>query len=192
MEQVIKFLDGIFPLSPALLDRLSTVLLKKEIPRRYFLLKAGHVCQNVYFIESGLLRCFYEKSNHEICSWFMREGDVIVSVESFFDQKPSYESIQALEDTTVYYISFQELEYIYRNHIEFNYIGRVLVQHYYKLSEQRLYSMRLQTAYERYRFLVQHFPEIVHRVSTTDVASYLGVTRETLSRLKKTSLKKNT
>jgi len=124
------------------------------------------------------------KGDIEVCSWFMSEGDIIVSVESFFEQQKSYESIQALEDMVVYYISYQELEHIYRHYTEFNFIGRMLLQKYYKLSEQRLYSMRMQTAVQRYQFLLEHFPEIIKRVSTTDIASYLGITRETLSRIK--------
>jgi hypothetical protein len=77
----------------------------------------------------------------EVSSWFMKEGDVIVSVESFFKQKPSYESIQALEETTVHYISYDELQFIYKNFLEFNFVARVLAEHYYTLSEQRLYSI---------------------------------------------------
>lgn len=185
MEMVLEYLNAIYPLSKELTAHLRSILKQKECEKKEMLLRAGRVCTNICFIEKGLLRCFYLKDDTEVSSWFMREGDVIISVESFFDQKPSYESIQALEDTVVWYISCQELEFVYKHFMEFNYVGRVLVQNYYKLSEQRLYSMRLQSATERYRFLLHHFPEIIQRVSTADIASYLGVTRETLSRIKK-------
>lgn len=185
MEQLLNFLSSVYPLSEALKDYLVTHLRQRFILRKEFLLKAGHICKHIYFIESGLLRCFYNKDDTDVSSWFMKEGDVIISVESFFDQKPSYESIQALEDTLVHYISFQELEHIYHHFLEFNFVGRILVQNYYKLSEQRLFSMRLQTAVERYHFLLENFPELVRRVPTGDIASYLGVSRETLSRIKK-------
>ena len=185
MNQLLNYLSAIYPLSEELRVYLQAHIKQRAIAKKELLLKAGHICRNICFIEKGLLRCFYLKEGTEVSSWFMREGDVIISVESFFDQKPSYEAIQALEHTVVWYISFQELEFIYKNFMEFNYVGRVLVQHYYKLSEQRLYSMRLQTATERYHFLLQHFPEIIQRVSTADIASYLGITRETLSRIKK-------
>lgn len=185
MDQLLNYLSGIHPLSEEVKVYLQAHIKQRVIAKKEQLLKAGRICRNIYFIEKGLLRCFYLKEGMEVSSWFMREGDVIISVESFFDQKPSYETIQALEDTVVWYVSFQELEFMYKNFMEFNYVGRVLVQHYYKLSEQRLYSMRLQTATERYHFLLQNFPEIIQRVSTADIASYLGVTRETLSRIKK-------
>jgi len=185
MEKLLSYLNSIFSMSPCLRGHLTNTLKSKAFARKDYLLKAGHVCRNIYFIEKGLCRCFYMKNNIEVCSWFMHEGDVIVSVESFFDQASSYESIQALEDTVVHYISFQDLEFMYRNFIEFNFMGRVLLQKYYKMSEQRLHSMRMQSAAERYQYLLQHYPEIVLRVPAGDIASYLGITKETLSRIKK-------
>ena len=189
MVELLHFLESIHPMSDSLKQHLAVTLKEKHLAKKDYLLKAGHVSRNICFIAKGLLRCFYIKDDLEVCSWFMKEGDVIVSVESFFQQKPSYESIQALEDCLVYYITYDELQYTYRHYSEFNFIGRVMLEKYYVLSEQRLYSMRMQTAVERYHHLLQHFPELVQRVSTTDIASYLGVRRETLSRKKKDSKK---
>src|SRR5690242_10272352 len=110
MEKLLAFLQSIHPLSEELLQYLSQHLKVKHLTKRDYLLKAGHINRSICFIEKGLLRCFYHKGNLEICSWFMKEGDVIVSIESFFQQKPSYESIQALEDCTLYYIEFDELQ----------------------------------------------------------------------------------
>lgn len=154
------------------------------------LLKAGHICRNIYFIDQGLLRCFYMQNGQEVCSWFMKEGDVIISVESFFDQRESYESIQALEDTALRYISFTELQHVYRNFPEFNYIGRELVQRYYKLSEQRLHSLRMLRAAERYEILRNFHPELVLRVEQKYLASYLGITEQYLSMLKAAEFKR--
>jgi len=184
METLFYLLNSIYPLSDPLKEFLALNLQARQIRRKEILLKAGHICRNIYFIESGLLRCYYMQESHEVCSWFMKEGDVIASVESFFDQKESYESIQALENTTLYYISFEKLDYIYRNFLEFNYVGRVLVQKYYKLSEQRLYSLRMQRGLERFEYLKQNFPELILRVEQKYLASYLGITEQYLSMLK--------
>ena len=184
METLFYLLNSIYPLSEALKEYLALNLETKEIRKKDILLKAGHVCRNIYFIESGLLRCYYIHREHEICSWFMKEGDVIASVESFFNQKESYESIQALEDSTLHYISFQKLEHIYRTYPEFNYVGRELVQKYYKLSEQRLYSLRMQRGLERFEYLKENHPELVQRVEQKYLASYLGITEQYLSMLK--------
>lgn len=184
MNELLWFLESVYPMTDELKEHLGTILKQKELPRKSYLLKAGHVSRNICFIGKGLLRCFYIKDDHEVSSWFMKEGDVIVSVESFFAQKESYESIQALEDTILFYITYDELQFIYRHFPEFNFIGRVLVEKYYVLSEQRLYSLRMQRSQERYDYLFKHFPELIQRVPAKFLASYLGITEVTMSKIK--------
>jgi len=184
LETLVAYLDSIFPLSEGCRETLTTHLRHKEVPKKELLLRAGHICQNIYFIEKGLLRCYYFKNEAEISSWFMLEGDVVVSVESFFYQKVSYESIQALEDSSLYYISYKELQDIYRRFPEFNYVARVMTEKYYCLSEQRLYSIRMMRASERYEYMIQHHPMLLSRVPAKYVASYLGITPEMFSKIK--------
>jgi len=114
----------------------------------------------------------------------MKEADVIISVESFFQQKESYESIQALDDCILYYITYDELQFIYRNFPEFNIVGRVITERYYTLSEQRLHAMRMQKANDRYAYLMQHHADLILRVPSKYLASYLGITEVTLSNIK--------
>jgi len=76
------------------------------------------------------------------------------------------------------------LQSIYKKYLEFNYIGRVLTEKYYTLSEQRLYAMRMQRSLERYMHLLENFPELVKRVPSKYLASYLGITDVTLSNIK--------
>ncbi|WP_158638412.1 Crp/Fnr family transcriptional regulator [Panacibacter ginsenosidivorans] len=184
MENLFTYLKSIHPLSAALQQHLSTVLKIKELSRKEYLLKRGRINKEICFIEKGLLRCFYLKKDKEVCSWFMKEGDVIISVESFFRQQVSNESIQALENCTLYYLTYSELQYIFHHYPEFNFVGRVLTEQYYTLSEQRLYSIRMQRASERYDYLLNNFPEIIQRVPSKYIASYLSITEETLSRIR--------
>jgi len=184
MEALFTLLTSIHPLSEGLVNHLAKTLRTKSISKKQYLLKAGHISRQICFIEKGLLRCFYEQGEAEVSSWFMKEGDVIISVESFFKQVPSYEIIQALEDCTVYYISYEQLMYAYMNFVEFNFVGRILTEKYYTLCEQRLYSLRMHKAVERYNDLLQNDPEIIQRVPSKYVASYLGISLETLSRVK--------
>lgn len=184
MEALLKYLESIYPMSDGCKEKLASILKLKELPKKELLLRAGHICQHIYFIQKGLLRCYYYRNDVEICSWFMKEGDVIVSVESFFKQAVSYESIQALEDCELYYIHYKELQEIYRTFPEFNFIARVLTEKYYCLSEQRLYSLRMMRAHERYDYLLEFHPELVLRVSSKYIASYLGITPEMLSKIK--------
>lgn len=184
METLLTFVDSIQPLSPDIKEYLRNTLKKQHFLKKELILKKGRIATNIYFIEKGLVRCFYEKNGKEVSSWFMKEGDFIISVDSFFNQKPGNETIQALEDCSVCFINHQELMYMYLHYPEFNFIGRVLTEKYYILCEQRLYSMRMQKAKERYDYLQKSHPELTQRVSAQFIASYLGITMETLSRVK--------
>lgn len=184
MEALLYFLNSIFPLSDGLKDHLLQILKHRELHKKDYLLKAGKVSKSICFIKKGLLRCFSLKDDKEVSSWFMKEGDIILSVNSFFTQTPSHESIQALEDSELFCISYDELEHIYRAYPEFNFIARVVIQKYYAQSEQRLYSLRMQRSNERYEFLLEHYPELILRVPAKYIASYLGMTEVYLSSLK--------
>jgi CRP/FNR family transcriptional regulator, anaerobic regulatory protein len=184
MDQLIAFLNSIHELTPDTIEYLYKNLKRIEIPRKHFVLRQGHICKNIYFVEKGLLRCYYEKDGKEVSSWFMKEGDVIVSVISFFNQIESAENIQTLEDSILYYVDYVELQFLYNNFPEFNFVGRILTEKYYQLSEQRLYSMRMQRALDRYHLLIKEFPQFVLRVPSKYLASYLGITEETLSRIR--------
>jgi CRP/FNR family transcriptional regulator, anaerobic regulatory protein len=173
MEEVIKYLGAIYPLSDELEKYLASVIKERPIRKKDYLLKAGHVCRNICFISTGLLRCFYLQNSQEISSWFMMEGDVIISVESFFRQAKSKESIQALEDSLLYSLEYADLQYMYRNFPESNFIGRVLTEKYYILSEQRLYSLKIQKAPGRYQYIFENFPVLLQRVPAKYIASFV-------------------
>ena len=184
MEQLMSNLQAIYPVADNLREYLCSILQRKEIPKNDFLLRAGNTCKHISFIESGLVRCYYTKDREDVSCWFMKENDVIISVESFFRQQPGYENIQAMEDTVIHRIRWEQLQFIYRTFPEFNFIGRVLTEKYYTLSERRLHSIRLQKASGRYNYLLQQDPELINRVPVKYLASYLGISRETLSRIR--------
>jgi CRP-like cAMP-binding protein len=183
MTELLSFLSSIHPLSPELRAHLESILRVQECKKKELLLEIGQVCRNIYFVESGLFRCYYLNKAKEVCSWFMKEGDVIASVGSFYRQRPSYERIQALEASKAYYISFDQLQEIYIRYPEFNYHGRVLTEKYYQLWDERLYLLQMDRVKERYLYLLEHHPELESRVPRRDLASWLGITLETLSRM---------
>src|SRR5580765_7522213 len=150
MEKLLGFLDSIHPMSAPLKEHLFYILRQKRLKRREFLLRKGHICNNICFLNSGLLHCFYTENDRKISSWFLKEGDVAISVQSFYSQQTSYESIQALEDCEIFYISYSDLQKIYSQFPHFNHIGRVLTEKYYVLKEQHSYQLQKTYARERY------------------------------------------
>jgi len=189
MEELLSFLNQIaslegWPLSAGCLDYLRSIVKKTSLKEEEYLLKAGEVCKNLYFIKRGLLKCFYIVHNKEVSDWFFGELETVVSIDSFYDQVPSEDFIQALEDCDLFYITYEELGYLYRTYIEFNVVGRVLTNKYLRIWHRQARNIRMLTAEERYLFLLEKQPELIMKVPIQDLASYLDMTRETLSRMR--------
>jgi CRP-like cAMP-binding protein len=184
MEKLLDSLDSIYPLGEPLRQRLETMIKSRKIPKKGYLLRAGQVNREIHFIEKGLLRCYYKAGDEEVTSWFMKEGDTIVSVDSFYDQVKGNEYIQALEDCELYYISHEELEELYHTFHWFNYIGRVLTIKYLKLFDQQAKAMRRLDGKQRYQRMRDMQPELLLRVPSKYMASYLGISEVTMSRIR--------
>jgi len=184
MDQLLTFIGALQPLSTPLEEALRQFLRREELPRRHWLLQPGQVSERIYFIEKGVVRGYYLKDDREVTSWFMKESDFIISIASFYTRQPAQEYIELLEDAVFLSIRFDQLQHLYRQFPEFNTIGRLLTEHYYVLSEQRATNLRMQSAGERYQQLLTDFPAIFQRVPLKYIASHLGLSPETLSRLR--------
>jgi len=186
MEELLLFLNHIaskegWPLSADCLDHLRKIIKTKEIREEEFLLSGEQVCSNLYFIRKGLLKCFYIVHEREVSDWFFGELESVVAIDSFYDQTPGSDFIQALEDCELFYISYDELDYLYRTFVEFNVVGRVLTNKYLRIWHRQARNIRMLTADERYLFLLNTQPDLINRVPVRDLASYLDMSRETLS-----------
>ena len=185
MEQLFAILHYLQTPPDGLLDRLSSFLTEKHIKKKDYLLREGQVSSKLYFIVQGIIRAFYiDKNGEEVTTWFMQEKDFAFSVVSFYNQIPSFENIVALEDTTVLYITYDQLAALYKEFPAYNYHGRVLTEKYYARSMMREVDMIKKTAQERYQLLLEKEPHLLERASLKDIASYLGMTPVMLSRIR--------
>ncbi|MEO7213233.1 Crp/Fnr family transcriptional regulator [Mucilaginibacter sp.] len=181
---LIQTLNSISILSPQLQEALRGYLVEETVARKSLILKAGSVSQRIYFIKKGFVRAYYHKGESEYTSWFMREGDIIVSVYSFFSRKPSFENIQVLEDSVLQSINWDQLQLLYKNFPELNLTGRLITEQYYIKSEERAINLQTLTATQRYERLLSAYPGILQKASLGQIASYLSIKQETLSRIR--------
>lgn len=164
------------------LDEKIKILTKKKDD---FLLKEGQIVSNLFLIETGLVRSFYNVNGKEVNVWFGFENIILGSIMPLFFNQPSIENIQFLEKATLYYISSAELENFYKSSLEMNTIGRKMAEEYCKILEERSFLLQTHTAEQRYDWLVKNHPEALQRISLGHIASYLGISQETLSRIRK-------
>ena len=184
MEKMMQFLNSVYPMTEELMADLASIVKFRTLREREYLLQEGEICRELHFIQSGYLRIFYLKDGKEVSTWFLGETETIVSVDSFYDQVPSYEFIQAIEPCELYYINYDELEATYEKHMVFNFIGRVLTIRYMRMLSRQLRSIRMLSGLERYQQLLQKDPELLRRAPLKYLASYLDMEPETLSRMR--------
>jgi CRP/FNR family transcriptional regulator, anaerobic regulatory protein len=185
LNTLFQLIDAIRPMSEALRERLSTDLEIIEVPKKTILLRDGQTADYLYVVVEGLLRSYYIKDDAEICSRFMKENHIVVSVNSFYDRKPGYEFIEAMEDSTLARIHYDRLQKLFKDHDEFNHTARLLTERYFVLSEERLFLLRKQKAEERYLFFLDKYADLINRVPLQYIATFLGMNLETLSRIRK-------
>ncbi len=187
---LLETLSFIAPLPAPLQKRVNEEVITEHFSHKHLLLKPGETSRRLYFIRSGFLRAFFiDELGKECTTWFMGKGDLMISVYSFFTQKPAYEYIEVLQDCKLQSISWQQLNAYYADFPQGNLLGRIVTQKYYILSEERAIFLRTQTPTLRYEKLLELHPDIEQQTSQTNIASYLGISRETLSRIRRKKLR---
>ena len=175
-------------LGPELTAAIEGLARPEQWVKGQLLLQPGRVARRVYYLETGLVRGYSLVNGREVSSWFMREGDFVISIASFFTQAPTEEFLELLEDGSGFSLSYDDLQQLYRTLPAFNFHGQVLTEQYYVLSELRAQHLRSRPAAERYAQLLRDFPSVFQRVAVQHIASHLGMAPETLSRLRSKSL----
>ncbi|WP_145857080.1 Crp/Fnr family transcriptional regulator [Pedobacter suwonensis] len=185
-QNLFSIFKAIHPLS----NELKSAIVKNshiaQVKKKTILLSAGESSNAIYFIVSGAARVYYlDKDGKQTNTWFLFENELLISVYGFFTGQPSFEYIETIEDTTLVVIKKEKLDEIYRKFMEFNFIGRKLTEHYYIRNELQANELRILSAKERYENLLKRNPQLFQRVSLGHIASYLGISQETLSRIRK-------
>jgi CRP-like cAMP-binding protein len=163
----------------------------KKLKKKQFILQEGEVCQYETYILKGCIRLYYiDKEGVETILYFAVEDWWVSDLTSFMDQKPSNQFIETLEDCELLQIDYRSKMQLFEKVPKFEKYYRLLVQRALGVLQQRLYSSVSQTAEERYRAFTEKYPQIVQRVPQHQIARYLGVSPEFLSKVKSSLYKK--
>lgn len=184
MDPFIQYLQAISPLRDSTQKDLAQVLKKIELPKNHILLKQGQVCHYLYFVEEGLLRLYYYRDGKDITDYFAPEQNIIGGIDSFFSKKPSEKIIETLEPCKLTAISYTDLEHLYQQHHDLERLGRILSIQAFLSMQERLFALQFHSATQRYQDLLKANPRILQRANLGHIASFLGVTQVTLSRIR--------
>jgi CRP-like cAMP-binding protein len=184
-----KLYNSIYKLREGLLSyeakqAFENVVQISKVKKGALILKENDICSHMYSVKSGLLRQFFYKDGIEITEFFARENEGCFCIESYLEEKPSKILIEALEDSIISSISKNDFEELCKKYWEIELFYRKIFETSLILSQRRMYNMLFETAHERYNIFLKDKPGLVNRVPSIYIASYLGITRETLSRVR--------
>ena len=159
-------------------------LIPLNITKGSLLIEPGKICKEVYFVQKGVFRGYIKEGKKEITTWLTSEGELVSAIRSFLLKEVTQEQVQALEDCVVLQFSRKNINYLFDNYEEFNRFGRVLIERYYCDAEERTYINRLSNAELKYEYFLKTRGQLVNRIPLKYIASFLGMTIETLSRIR--------
>lgn len=185
-ESLEEIIQTIYLLPEQVLEEVLVNFQHLEYPKNYFLLKSGKPCKHLWFMTKGAARHFYtDEQGKEMNTWFSLDTQIIVDTTSFVKQEPAHESIQLIEDSEMYSIEYAALQVLLQKHHSFALWFIKLVElHYVAQIEDRIADLQFLDAKKRYQKLINLNSGITNRVSLGNIASYLNITQETLSRIR--------
>ena len=186
MQSLFKDFEEILPLSADEAALIESLITKSNIKRKGLILKEGQVCRHYTFVIKGCFKMYGiddKGFSHNI--QFAAENDWIADLGSFYSQKPSQFNIEALELSEVLRIQQQNLYELFETYPKLNRIFKVMIEHKYIELQNRVLQNFSSSAEERYLAFLEHYPHLKNRLPNTQIASYLGITPEFLSKIRK-------
>lgn len=186
LQPLIDHFESYIPLKETEKQLLEEIVGERQLKRKQAILQEGFPCKHYTFVVAGCLRMFavdQKGSEHNIL--FAAEHDWIADISSFHSGKPSRLFIEAIEPSTVLQIEQQDLYSLYTNVPKFDRIFRVIVENKYVALQDRVLQSISSTAQERYLDFLEEYRDLALRLPNTHIASYLGITPEFLSKIRK-------
>jgi len=185
IEQFKQFLNLHTQLSEIEFRAIEDIISEKKLRKKEHLVKVNEICSEIVFFSEGYFRFYYySKNGNEVTSDFYFGPAIVTSYTSFITNTPSNTYVQAMEEMKVLVINKLNLEKLYSRYHKIDRVGRLIAEKIAIYYEQHLLSILNQTAEERYNNLLDNNPLFIQRIPLQYIASYLGITQETLSRVR--------
>lgn len=181
---LVSFLNTVSPISKEAMDFLDKNTTLLSIEKKKFLLKPGAIVTDFYFIIKGVIHGFIKEGDKQITTWINEEEEIVSSIRNLGTNKPCEEYLQALEDCVLIAIPIAITEEAFEVYPETNAVARRLWEDNYRGAEERAYLGRIPSAEKKYKKFIEKNPNLMNRIPLKYIASYLGMTVETLCRIR--------
>lgn len=183
-RQLATTLQSLYPLSKSALGAIEAITSELNVPKGTVVQAIGKSCKNLYFINKGSLRIFYYKDGIDVTESFEFENSFVARGESLLTMKPSTKGIETIEDTELMVIYTPALFALFDKWVEVERVFNKIIEQAYIQLINRMESIQFHTADERYKMLLAENPKALQRIPLKYVASYLGITQVSLSRIR--------
>lgn len=184
MKKTIECMRALCHISDGTVRELENLVTECNFPKKYQLVREGIFCKYAYFIEKGMTRSFWLVDGEEITTSFACEGSINFSMDELYYNRKSEEYVETIEEVNAYRILITDLRQLFENNIEICNWGRIIHQNEYRRLHRSHKERLTLPAKERYEEFKKQFPEVCRRANLGYIASYLGITQPTLSRLR--------
>ena len=162
----------------------SAIIKPFAYPKNHVFLQQNQVSDYIYYLQKGAVRIFYHKNNKEVTEWLTLDDSFFLSINSFYNRAPSLLQMQTLEPSQLWGIPHAGFMQLSSQSHEVETLHRGMVTYSLLLSQQRMESLQFETAKSRYQALIKNRPDFIQRIPLSYIASFLGITLETLSRMR--------
>lgn len=184
IQSLLSYFQSIQPISIKASEALTDISFEIHTPKNKHVQEIGQTCRTYYFVTSGLARIYYLKDGNDVTEYFAFENDMIIRAESLFTGKPSKKAIQAIINTELIGIPASNLEILFESYPEIERLFRKIMEVSFVSYVNRMESLQFHSAEERYLQLLNDFPALLERIPLKFIASYLGITQVSLSRIR--------
>jgi CRP/FNR family transcriptional regulator, anaerobic regulatory protein len=184
-QNLIQFIKHLVPFTDEEIQDIQHLFTEKTLKKGEFWIKEGEFNSDILFVNKGMLRSYFIKEEVEKTFDLVIENQIVTATESYSSGLPSTDYIQAVEDTHLTVISKDNLEVLYAKSSKWERVGRIIFEAYTLEQEIRIRSFIAETAQERYERLAIEQPELIQRTPQIYLANFLGITPQSLSRLRR-------